>query len=135
MTVIYCELAPEARRVALTASLFGLHFPLRLEPFIFSLAERLSPDYRGGFWHFYSLSNGGFYMAPQSESAFAVRCENGFEGSMSADAFGLAVCLYAFSQLSFADGAFAETCAEHFHLLREHMLGHAEVGLIAAAID
>lgn len=30
---------------------------------------------------------------------------------------------------------FAETCAEHFHLLREFMMGYAEVKAILRAID
>jgi len=135
MTIIYCEEVPEARRLAHTAGLFGLDFPMRLEPFVFNMAGQLSPDYRGGFWKFHALCNGGFYMAPDSEGVFTVSCENGFEGTLSADALGIAVCLYAYSNLSFSGDAFAEKCAEHFHLLRDYMLGHAEAGAILRAID
>jgi hypothetical protein len=85
MTTIYCEEVPEARRLTHTAGLFGLDFPLRLEPFVFTMAGQLSPDYRGGFWKFFALCNGGFYMAPDSTGALAVSCENRFEGSLSAD--------------------------------------------------
>ena len=100
------------------------------------MAERLSPDYAGGYWQFYALGNGGFYMAPQSDAAFAVRCENGFEGRLSADALGVAACLYAYSNLSFGGpGAFEQACADHYHLLRDYMLGHAEAQAILGAID
>jgi hypothetical protein len=102
------------------------------------LAERLRSAYRAsGFvpWQFHALSNGGFYMAPDGERGFEVSCENGFEGTLSADALGITACLYAFSHVSFGEGAFAETCAEQYHLLREYTMDHPEVGAILAAID
>lgn len=123
------------QRISHTARLFGLNFPMRLEPAIFSIAGNLAEAYDGRFWEFYKLSNGGFYMALASEEQFMVSSENGYEGSMSGDALGITACLYAYSHLSFGDGAFAETCAEHYHLLREFALDHAEVGSIMQAID
>ena len=133
--IITRKLVPEDLRIAVTAELFGLNFPLRLEPFVYGITERLSKDYRGGFWDFYQLSNGGFYMCPHSDKAFRVCAENGFEGQLSADALGITACLYANSTLSFNGDAFAELCAEQYHLLREYMYGHAEVGSILQAID
>lgn len=126
----------DGQRMAVPARLFGVHFPTRVEPFVFGLARTLSKDYDGGLWEFYALSNGGFYLAPSGEHRFAVRCGNGHEGEMSADAFGITCCLYAYSHLSFgAPRAMAETCAEQYHLLREHMLEHDEARAILAAID
>jgi hypothetical protein len=116
--------------------LFGaVNFPFRVEPAIFNIASSLSPDYAGGSWELLALSHGGFYMAPQTDEPFEVRCENGFEGRLSACAFGITVCLYAFSLLSFEGGVLGETCAEQYHLLREHMLDHREAQTILAAID
>lgn len=123
------------QRVSHTARLFGLNFPMRLEPFIYAMAEEMGHEYRGGYWQFYKLSNGGFYMAPDSDTQFKVSCENGFEGSMSGDALGITSCLYAYSHLSFGDGAFAENCAQQYHWLREFALDHAEVASIMQAID
>lgn len=128
------QLVAEEQRTGVTADLFGVYFPLQLEPFIFSMASRLSEDYGGGYWLFYTLGNGGFYMAPDSDR-FQVTSENGWEGFMSADAFGITVCLFAYSNLSFGSGQFAETCADQYHLLREFMMDHAEIGKIGAAID
>lgn len=124
-----------ASRVNLTSTLFGLHFPLRLEPCIFGIASRLSSDYRGGSWQFHELSNGGFYMAPERDAPFQVEADNGFSGLLSPDAFGITVCLYAYSGLSFAGDAFAEVCAEHYHRLRIFALNHAETEGIMAATD
>ena len=133
--IITAKIVPESQRAILTADLFGAYFPLQLEPFVFSMASRLSEDYGGGYWLFYTLDNGGFYMAPDSAGQFQVVSENGYEGCMSADAFGIATCLFAYSNLSFASGQFAETCGEHYHLLREYMMDHAEEGVILAVID
>jgi hypothetical protein len=129
------QLVAEEQRTSVTADLFGIYFPLQLEPFVFSMASKLSEDYGGGYWGFYKLGNGGFYMAIESEGQFQVISPNGWEGFMSPDAFGIAVCLFAFSNLSFGSGQFAETCAEQYHLLREFMMDHAEAGAILAATD
>jgi hypothetical protein len=133
--IITQQLVAEEQRTLVTADLFGVYFPLQLEPFIFSLASRLSDDYGGGYWQFYSLDNGGFYMAPDSDGKFQVISPNGWEGFMSADAFGVTVLLYAYSQLSFGSGQFADTCAEQYHLLRDYMMDHAEAGAILRATD
>jgi hypothetical protein len=129
-------LVPEDQRLAVTAELFGVWFPMRIEPVVFSFAERLSTDYTGGFWDFFTLNNGAFYMAPAGDGRFHVLCENQFEGNLSADAFGITVCLYAFSNLSFSGpDAFADICFDHYHWLREYMMGHPEVGKILGATD
>lgn len=133
---IYRECLKEEGRINNTAKLFGVHFPLRLEPFIFNMADNLSRDYAGGYWNMYQLSNGAFYMAPDSDTPFQVSCMNGYEGTLSADAFGIVICLYAYSNLSFSDDpGFAEPCADQFHLLRDYMLEHQEVDKILCAID
>ncbi len=129
------QLVPEEQRTQVTADLFGVYFPLQLEPFVFSMASRLSDDYGGGYWLFYTLGNGGFYMAPDSDGKFQVVSPNGWEGFMSGDAFGITVSLFAYSNLSFGSGQFAETCAEQYHLLRDYMMDHAEAGAILAATD
>lgn len=132
---IFSQPVPESDRLAFVDKLFGIAYVLQLEPTVFSMAERLAVDYHGGYWQFHALSNGGFYMAPRSGTIFAVSCENGFEGKLSADALGIAACLYAYSHLSFGDGEFAQTCARHYHLLRDFAVGHAEVRSILRAID
>jgi hypothetical protein len=129
------QLVASNQRMKISAELFGLNFPMKLEVSIFNIAGNLAAEYDGGYWDMYKLSNGGFYMAPAPEQQFSVSAENGYEGSMSADAMGLVACLYTYSHLSFGDGAFAEICAEHYHLLREFALDHAEVGSIMQAID
>ena len=130
------QLVADHQRLNITEQYFGLHFPLAIEPTLYAVADHLAEDYRGGYWHFYTLSNGGFYLAPQREDGFQVSCDNGYEGRLSADAFGIVCCLYAYSQLSFSNQpALAEICARQFHWLRDYALDHAESGAILAAID
>jgi hypothetical protein len=75
-------------------------------------------------------------MAPCSDQLYQVSCDNGYEGKLSADALGITACLYAYSHLSFSSNqAFAEICANHYHLLRGYMLEHEEASKILAAID
>ncbi len=132
------HLVPEGQRLAVTASLFGPHFPLQIEPVVYSIAEHMAEDYCGGYWKFYTLSNNGFYMAPDEEQSFDIKCQNYFTGTLSADAFGVVCCLYSFSSLSFqteGDFDFSRLCAKHYHLLRHYMMDHAEVAAILGAID
>jgi hypothetical protein len=126
----------EIERIEYTAKLFDVHFPLRLEPFIFDMAGSLSRDYLGGYWDMYKLDNGGFYMTPDSGTPFQVSCMNGYDGTLSSDAFGLTICLYAYSNLSFSGNPeLADTCTKQYHLLQEYMFEHPEVRRILAAID
>ena len=124
---------PEHRRVAESAKHFGLHFPFQVEPTIYHTADRLSVDYHGGCWDFWLLSNGGFYMAPTYPITFSVNCD---DGSLSADAFGIVVCLYAYSQLSFeAVAPLVYAVTEHYHRLRAFAVEHPEVEDILRAVD
>ena len=132
---ISCQVVPDADRMAFVDKLFGMHFPMRLEPAVFDMAGMLAAEYHGGYWQFYSLSNSGFYMAPQSDGVLAVSCENGFEGKLSAAALGLTATLYAYSHLSFGDGPFAALCGNQYHLVREYMFQHPEARSILQAID
>jgi len=47
-TTVRRVLVPEDRRLAVTAERFGVWFPMRLEPVVFSFAERLSKDSNEG---------------------------------------------------------------------------------------
>ena len=134
--MITCNKLPTHLRTPVTSELFGLNFPMKLEPLIFNLTDHIADNYSGGYWDFYTLSNGGFYMSPRHDEPFNVSCENGFEGQLTSDALGIVVCLYAYSHLSFSGrNGFDEVCAEHYHLLREFAFDHDEARGIFSAID
>jgi len=129
------ELLNNQERVNYPANLFGVHFPFRLEPTIYDTAGRLSGDYHGGYWLMYRLEGGGFYMAPDGNQ-FRMSSPNGYEGTLSGDAFGVTVCMYSYSELSFSrNSELSEVCAEQYHLLRELIFEHPEAEAILRAID
>jgi hypothetical protein len=132
---ITAKIVPESQRMNAADKHFGIRFPLTVEPMIFQFATHLAPAYSGGYWNFYRLSNAGFFMAPRLDGAFHVAADNGYEGTMSAEAFGVTACLYAYSNLSFGEGAFGEKCAEHYHRLYEFAMVHSEAVAIRSAID
>ena len=105
-----------------------------MKPTIYNMASMLSTDYHGGYWEMYWLNNGGFMMTPRADAPFHVASQNGYDGSLSAQAFGIVVCMFTFSHLSFTP-SLSDVCAEHYHLLREYAMDHAEVRDILAATD
>lgn len=136
MTSITATLVPEHQRLLITPKLFKHHFPFKIEPCIYQFARHLCEDYIAAYWHFYTLSNKGFYMAPESAEPFSFITQNGFEGQVSADAFGIICCLYAYSHLSFSDNLeLSKLCSHHYHALREFALEHGEAMAISRAID
>ena len=128
-------LVATAERSSFTEELFGIDFPLKLEPYIFHLTSSQAQNYNGGYWDFYKLSNGGFYMAPDGER-YQVSCPNYYRGELSGDALGIVSTLCAYSHLSFSDHVpFAKNCAKQFHLLRDYAGEHSEARAIFGAID
>lgn len=126
---------PESERMDTVDRIFGVRYVTQFEPTVFNMAGMLASEYDGAYWQFYNLSNGGFFMAPNEDAIFNISCHNGFEGKLSANALGLAACLYAYSSLSFGVDAFADLCATQYHLLREYMFQHHEAKSILGAID
>ena len=133
--IITAKIVPESKRLDAADKHFGIRYPLVVEPMVYRFAEQLAKSYTGGYWHFYSLSNGGFYMAPNLDKTFEIVADNGYEGTMTADALGVTACLYAYSNLSFGEGAFGEMCARHYEQLFAFATRHSEAKAIRNAID
>lgn len=132
---ITAKIVPESQRMAAADDHFGIRYPLVVEPIVYQFATQLAVTYSGGYWNFYLLSNGGFYMAPKLDESFQVTADNGYLGNMSAEALGITACLYAYSNLSFGEGAFGEKCAVHYEHLYAFAMQHREAMAIRAAID
>jgi hypothetical protein len=126
------------RRMAFTPKYFGKHRMLHGEGFAYQWMRRLCRPYQGAYWHFYELSNGGFYMAPDLSGPLRIEVPgNGYRGDLSADATGIVVTLFALSQLMDCTHGQddCETFIERFHRLRDFAAQHAEADAILAAID
>lgn len=130
-----CSLVAESERMSVVDALFGVRYVTLLEPTVFNMAGMLAAAYDGAFWQFFTLSNGGFFMAPREFTIYDVCCSNGFDGKLSASGLGIASCLYAYSHLSFSGDAFADLCAKQYHLLRDFAFQHPEAESIFRAID
>ena len=113
----------------------SIGYEIKLEPTVFTMAERHAPHYTGGYWQFHEISNSGFYTSPSFDNEFDVFCENDFEGKLSPDAFGITSYLYAFSHLSFGEDRLAQVYADQYHLLREYLFEHPKASSILQAID
>ena len=123
---------PDEARLETLPRHFGRHM-LTVESAVYSFMRRLAQDYSGGYWHFYELSNGGFYMAPECEPIILRVAGNGYAGCMSAQGAGITACLFAFSHLSFRIPE--ALIIDHYYQLRDFALEHPEAGAILAAID
>ncbi|OFA00204.1 antirestriction protein [Duganella sp. HH101] len=125
-------LSPAARLQALPRH-FGPLFTT-VENCVYDTMRHLCAAYRGDFWDFYELSNGGFYMVPTGADHYRLFCPgNGYEGTLSAEATGLAVCAMAYSQLSFwPDGG---RIAEDYYRLRDYIATHAAVRQLYDVLD
>lgn len=67
---------------------------MRGEALVFGWLDALVEGYNGGYWNFYTLTNGGFYMAPANYDRMRLEAVgNGFGGEMSADAAGIVATL------------------------------------------
>lgn len=134
---IIARLVPLDRRSVVVEEIFKVAWPLRVEPTIFNMADTLCPTYKGGYWNFHTLSNGGFFCHPEIASPVKVASPNSWDGELSEVGFGITCCLMAYSHLSFGDDTVAVVCTEQFHLLREFMfqLSEHDVQGVLACID
>lgn len=130
----------EADRLRFLPTYFGPSMlrMLRGEALVFGWMGRLCAAYHGGFWHFYTLSNGGFYMAPEHDGRLRIEVDgNGFAGELSADAAGIVATLFALNQLcaELAGTADADVMIDRYHHLAAFASEHAEAATIYRAID
>ena len=106
---------------------------LQVESAVYAAMREMAAEYTGGYWHYYDVSNGGFYMAPQAETPFAVSVHgNGFAGSLSADTVGIVASLFGINRIA---NRGCERCIEHYYLLRDYAASHPEAHHIFRAID
>ena len=109
---------------------------ITLEPRILAWMERFCATYSGGIWSFYTLSNGGAFMAPDADVDDKWHLFNGMNGNgaqMSVEAAGIAVCLIEYSHHACRTECDAMT--EHYYRLRDYALQHPESHAILAIID
>lgn len=135
---VTASLVSESQRLDFLPSYFGLRLMMRGEALTYAWLCRLCERYSGAYWHYYTLSDGGFYMAPDLETCLEIKVVgNGFRGVASADAAGIVATLFALGQLA-AEAAgteAADALIDHYYSLRGFAAVHHEAALIFRAID
>ncbi|EFH4666400.1 phage antirestriction protein [Escherichia coli HVH 190 (4-3255514)] len=136
-TAITASVVPDELRIGFWPQHFGT-IPqwVTLEPRIFARMNRLCTDYHGGIWNFSTLSNGGAFMTPESESDekwILFNSMNGNGAELTGEAAGIAACLMAYSHHACRTECDAMT--EHYYRLRDFALNHPECSAIMHLID
>ncbi|EMG7888375.1 antirestriction protein [Enterobacter quasihormaechei] len=134
---ITASVVPDELRIGFWPQHFG-SIPqwITLEPRIFAWMDRLCTDYHGGIWRFSTLSNGGAFMAPESdhdEKWTLFNSMNGNGAELTSEAAGMVACLMAFSHHACRTESDAMT--EHYYRLRDYALKHPECSAIMHLID
>lgn len=135
--VVTAKKVDDEQRLEFLPKFFGEPRMMRGEQLVYSWMECLTKDYSGGYWEFYTLSNGGFYLAPSGKSHYQFEIDtNGFSGLLSSDAAGIVATLFAIGHLcEDPNTPNLEALIDHYHELREFIYVHPENGLILSAID
>lgn len=134
---ITASVVPDELRIGFWPQHFG-SIPqwITLEPRIFAWMDRLCADYHGGIWRFSTLSNGGAFMAPESEQDEKWALFNSMNGNgaeLTAEAAGIVACLMTYSHHACCTEIDAMT--EHYYRLRDYALNHPECSAIMHLID
>lgn len=106
---------------------------VKLEHAFFNAMALFDETYHGGWWDFFKLSNGGFYVALKTDKQIHMASPNGFECDVDANTAGLIVSAFAYSNLSF--GPIGAAFGEEYHKLSDFIFQQPEAGTIRAALD
>ena len=135
---VTASLVAEAQRLDFLPAYFGPRLMMRGEALVYAWLRRLCERYSGAYWHYYTLSDGCFYMAPDLADRLEIEVDgNGFRGELSADAAGIVATLFALGQLAAeaADTDAGDALIDRYHFLRGFAASHAEAAAIYRAID
>jgi len=123
-------LVPLARRAGFLPGHFGKFF-VAAESGVHNTMRCLCPDYPGGAWDFYALSNGGALLVPLGAARYRLGSSSG-AAVLPAFALGVGVCARAYEQLScqFCGGVFVQMAG----CLHEFLLQQPEADRLLALL-
>lgn len=126
-------IVPEKNRLDFLPRHFGKRF-FMFENMVYSFMDHFCEEYSGGYWQFYTLSNGGAFMSLDSDKTFSV-CNpmNYFEGKMSAEAASIGVNIFALNAL--LSKACDEKLIDLYYALKDFGAEHHEAQAILGFID
>ena len=135
--MIKCEVVLEKDRRKFLPKHVGL-FMTRFETSIYNWMSRLDNDYNGGYWEFYELDNGGFFLAPSEKRDYKLCSINNNEEVVSNIAAGITVTLFALSNIMHLDNIsdnMQENLSNKYYALRDFAADYIEAKEIFSLID
>jgi hypothetical protein len=109
-------------------------FSIQAEASLYQFLDDSYANYNGGYWHFYELDNGGFYLAPDFVFPIGLTIvDNCFDEFVSADAAGIIATLFVLSRLCLTIKS--DDILDKYNLLLDFAGEHEEAVKIFSAID
>lgn len=132
--LITATLFPDHERLSFTPQLFGPSLMMQGESLVFRVHNHMTGRSHNGYWNFYKLSNGAFYMAPEKDELLHITWpSNGFDDVLTSDASGVVATMFALNYLLHEFGnKHLETM---FWKLEDFARSHSERQKIFRAID
>lgn len=101
-----------------------------------SALDKTEAHYDGGEWDFYELSNGGYFMAPNSREHYRIFVQgNYFDGLLTAEVAGMVVTSFVLSNIANSENPISELSCTYYHQLFDYARGHEDYERFRAAID
>ena len=135
--MIKCKVVPDKDRLKFLPKHVGL-FMTRFETSVYNWMSRLDNEYNGGYWEFYELDNGGFFLAPSEDRDYKLCSINHNEEVVSNIAAGIVVTLFALNSLMVIENisdSMQEILVNKYYALRDFAADYIEAKEIFSLID
>ena len=130
---ITASVVPGERRIDFLPQHFDERAMIKFEMSVYDWMGRLCPTYRGGFWNYVELSNGGAFLYPSGVETFEIKVDgNGFSGTVRAEVAGIIATAFALNNMLWRGW---DSLAEKYEQLLEFIGEHAESATIRRALD
>lgn len=138
-TGLKAEVLTQNSRINFLPTLFGADYVMT-EISVYNYADLYLRDYRGGYWQFYSLPNGGGYIAPDMERVTVCNPANYFEQTMSGETAGIFITAMVLNHRAWLHSRhdqdeLCELFCERHEALMEFVYQHSERSAILSALD
>lgn len=133
--LIHCHKVKNEERVHFLIHQLGC-WANEFEQSVFNWLSTLCPEYKCGYWEFYKLENGGFFMAPVVNSKLPLLVSgNGYSGRLSSIPIGIITTLFALGSFAFDYHEITDLFTVKYHQLLDYAEQQPESDQIFSAID
>ena len=130
---ITASIVPAEQRMDFLPKHFGARAMMKVEMSVYDWMGNLCPSYRGGYWNYVELSNGGAFMYPSGVESFAISVDgNGFSSTVGAEVAGIIATAFALNNMLWRGW---DSLAEKYEQLLEFIGEHPESAAIRRALD